>query len=102
MNVNIEGESTGENPVFLIQDKAQTEEADAVRSHIVDLLKGVRGLAIGIVLLFVVFGVAGVALLGSINDTRTTTKNLAREQHIALCDLYMRLERVPPEELHCR
>jgi hypothetical protein len=78
--------------------------ADAVRArqkHIITLLRGVRALAISIVMLFVVFGVAGVLLVQSMIDTRDLTRGLQHEQHAVLCDLYSRSERPPPSALEC-
>lgn len=74
---------------------------EARQNQIIRLLKGVRGLAAAIVILFVVFGFAATLIVERMNDTRDTTKRLARDQRTVVCDGYARNGISPPHALEC-
>jgi hypothetical protein len=73
----------------------------ARQRQIIVLLNGVRSLAIALLSLFVVFGVCGILLVDTLNETRTDTRDHVREQRLVLCDIYTRLDEVPPHDLGC-
>jgi hypothetical protein len=74
----------------------------ARQRQIIVLLNGVRALNIALLVLFVVFGIWSVLLLDALNETRDTTRDHSQEQRLVLCDIYTRLDEIPPDDLGCR
>lgn len=73
----------------------------ARQRQIVNQLNAIRGLAVAIVLLFVVFGMGGIVIVTAINKNRAATEKLIDTQAVLICEVYAELDRPLPPDLKC-
>lgn len=95
------GNVIGDTPLITVQDRSEAEAAAERQEHIISLLRSIRALGIGLVILFLILGIAGAGLLRMSTETRDMVHRVTREQHAVLCDIYGRSERPLPRGLEC-
>lgn len=93
----------------MTQPTSDSDEAIASRQgQIIALLKELlgflhwwRGVAVGVLIVFMVLGAFAVQLYLHNEDTRRTTQRMDRVITAVLCQSYARNELEPPKELDC-
>ncbi|HEX8344743.1 MAG TPA: hypothetical protein VF657_08370 [Actinoplanes sp.] len=94
------------------EDEAPREALELVRAdrleRTINLMETVRALAIGLLVLFVVLGIASILSFRTTDQARQssehaeeTTRMLLIQQKAIACDLYANTDDGPPEELGC-